>query len=500
MVKESNTLHLKRLGIDTHQEAIVYMRRDCHVCRAEGFSAHARVHVVIGATAIVATLNRITGDLLNPGEASLSETAWLRLGATEGDKITVSHARPVDSLSRVRAKVYGQRLSDLGLAEIMGDIVAGRYSDIHLSSFITACSARKLDGDEIVGLARAMIAVGERIDWGTTPIVDKHCVGGLPGNRTTPVIVAIAAACGLTMPKTSSRAITSPAGTADTMETLAPVDLDLASMRRVVEQEGGCIVWGGAVHLSPADDTLIRVERALDLDSEGQLVASVLSKKAAAGSTHLVLDLPIGPTAKVRSAADAASLGYHLLNAAQALGLEARIVRSDGRQPVGRGIGPALEARDVLAVLRGAPAAPTDLKSRAAALAGIILELGGVAAEGKGIDVAESALASGQAWTKFQAICEAQGGMRTPPCSTHRQPILAERTGRIAAIDNRRLAKAAKLAGAPDAKAAGLELHTPLGYEVEKDSPLFTLHAETRGELAYALEYIDNHPTIIDIE
>lgn len=499
MKENSHTLRLKRLGIDTHQEAVVYMRRDCHVCRAEGFSAHARVRVTIGTTSIIATLNRVTGDLLDTDEASLSEAAWVRLGAVEGDYIAVTHAQPVDSLSRVRAKVYGQRFTDTGLTEIMGDIVGGRYSDIHLSSFITACSARELDGDEIVGLARAMIAVGERIDWGTTPIVDKHCVGGLPGNRTTPIIVAIVAACGLTMPKTSSRAITSPAGTADTMETLAPVDLDLANMRRVVEQEGGCVVWGGAVHLSPADDTLIRVERALDLDSEGQLVASVLSKKAAAGSTHLALDLPIGPTAKVRSAAGADSLGSHLLTVAQALGLDARVVRSDGRQPVGRGIGPALEARDVLSVLRGTPTAPPDLKSRAVALAGIILELGSAAAEGEGISLAETTLASGQAWIKFQAICEAQGGIRTPPRSAHQQPVLAEKTGLVVSIDNRRLAKAAKLAGAPDAKAAGLELHTPLGFEVERKMPLFTLHAETRGELAYALEYIENHPTIIDI-
>ncbi len=500
MAEQSNTLRLTRLGIDTHQEAVVFMRRDCHVCRAEGFSAQARLRVTAGDTSVIATLNRITGDLLAPGEASLSETAWARLGVEEGDDIAVSHPRPLDSLSRVRAKVYGEKLMGADFAQIMGDIVAGRYSDIHLSSFITACSARGLDRDEIIGLTRAMVAVGERLYWGETPVVDKHCVGGLPGNRTTPIVVAIAAACGLTMPKTSSRAITSPAGTADTMETLAPVDLDLPAMRRVVEREGGCVVWGGAVDLSPADDTLIRVERALDLDSEGQLVASVLSKKAAAGSTHLVLDLPIGPTAKVRSNADADSIGAHLQEVAQALGLQARVVRSDGRQPVGRGIGPALEARDVLAVLQGEPGAPLDLKSRAVTLAGALLELGAAAAEGAGIDTAEAALSNGQAWTKFQAICAAQGGMRTPPKSSHRRSILAEGAGCVVAIDNRRLAKAAKLAGAPDAKAAGLELHTPLDREVAKGEPLFTLHAETSGELAYALEYIASHPPIIEIE
>ncbi len=215
-------------------------------------------------------------------------------------------------------------------------------------------------------------------------MVDKHSVGGLPGNRTTPIVVSIVTSCGLTMPKTSSRAITSPAGTADTMETLAPVALDLATMRRVVEQEGGCIAWGGAVRLSPADDILISVERALDLDSEGQLIASVLSKKIAAGSSHVVLDIPVGPTAKVRNAEDAHRIAQGLVEVAEAFGLKAKPVFTDGTQPVGRGIGPALEARDVLAVLDNAAHAPHDLRERAVLLAATLLELAGKAPEGTG--------------------------------------------------------------------------------------------------------------------
>lgn len=499
MTEKSNALRLKRLGIDTHQEAIIYMRHDCHVCRAEGFSAQARIRVANGTISIIATLNLIAGDLLSHGEASLSETAWARLGVTEGDEITVSHPRPLDSLSRVRAKVYGHRLSDEGLEEILHDIADGRYSDIHLASFITACSAQRLDRDEMIALTRAMVDVGDRLDWGTSPVVDKHSVGGLPGNRTTPIVVAIVTACGLSMPKTSSRAITSPSGTADTMETLAPVDLDLDSMRCVVEKEGGCIIWGGAVRLSPTDDILIRVERALELDSEGQLVASVLSKKVAAGSTHLVLDLPVGPTAKIRNDVDGETLSAHLMGVAEAFGLQARVVRSDGSQPVGRGIGPALEAHDVLAVLQGAPGAPLDLKARALTLAGVLLEMGAAAPAGSGADLAAAVLRDGRAWSKFQAICAAQGGMRVPPVATHTQPILAGRAGQVASIDNRRLSKAAKLAGAPDAKAAGLQLHANLGQKVAKGEPLFTLHAETKGELVYALAYVKNHIPIIRI-
>jgi len=497
--EQLNWLKARRLELDTRQEAVVFMRADCHVCRAEGFEAHARVLLESGGHSVIATLYRTSMGLLRRNEAGLSEAAWQALDVGEGDVIFVNHAPPVASLSEVRGKVYGQRLGATALGDIVTDVVNKRYSDIQLSAFLTACAARPLDYDEMVGLTRAMVNVGESLSWHTRPIVDKHCVGGLPGNRTTPIVVAIAAAAGLTIPKTSSRAITSPAGTADTMETLCPVDLNLEAMRRVVEREGGCVVWGGAVGLSPADDTLIRVERVLDLDSEGQMVASVLSKKVAAGSSHVVIDIPVGPTAKVRSQAAAVTLARSLGDVARAFGLEIDIIESDGRQPVGRGIGPALEARDVLAVLQGKPEAPADLREHALRLAGALLVLGGAAPAGEGDRLAAAILDDGRAWKKLQAICEAQGGMRAPPVATHQRPVGAEAHGVVTAIDNRRLAKVAKLAGAPDAQAAGVELHVRLASEVERGTPLYTLNAETPGELDYALNYIAANPGIIDI-
>jgi len=487
------------LGIDTQQEAVVYLREDCHICRAEGLRAHARIGIRTKDRAIIATLHFITGDLLAPGEASLSQRAWLALDGREGDTIAIEHAPTLDSLSLVRAKAYGVGLDAAAFLTIMRDVTAGRYADVDLAAFITACAGQNMEPGEIKGLTRAMIDVGDRIDWGRSPIVDKHGIGGLPGNRTSPIIVAIVTACGLTMPKTSSRAITSPSGTADTMETLAPVDLDLPAMRLVVEREGGCIVWGGAVRLSPADDILIRVERALDLDSEGQLVASVLSKKAAAGSTHIVLDVPVGPTAKARTQKAAERIRARLVDVAQALGIEATVLLTDGSQPVGRGIGPALEARDVLSVLRNEGKLLSDLAARSVLLAGAILELASVAAAGEGATIARAVLEDGRAWLKFQAICEAQGGMRVPPRAPYTRPVAATRIGRVTAIDNRLLARTAKLAGAPDAKAAGLELHVRLGDLVEIGQPLFTVHAEYPGDLAYALDYVALKPDIVEI-
>ena len=489
-----------RLGIDTHQELVVYMRADCHVCRSEGFAAHSRVRVATRDASIIATLNVVHGELLEPGEAGLSEAAWHGLGAQPRGIARFSHAPTLDSLGALRAKIYGHPLSDGEIRDILRDLSAGRYADVEVAAFLTACASVGMSLDEVVSMTGAMVDAGERLSWPRDVIADKHCVGGLPGNRTTPIVVAIVAAHGVWIPKTSSRAITSPAGTADTMEVLAPVDLGLPAMRRVVEREGGCIVWGGAVGLSPADDLLIRVERALEIDSPGQLVASVLSKKVAAGSTHVVIDIPVGPTAKVRDPLSAVALSHLLERVGRELGLEVRALLTDGTQPVGRGIGPALEARDVLAVARAEPDAPKDLRARAVALAGEVLELAGHCPAGHGSALATAALEDGRAWRKLEAICEAQGGLREPPRAPQRHAVTAASGGTLAEIDNRGLARVAKLAGAPSAKAAGVALRTPLGTRVERGEVLFEIHAETIGELEYARAFLDAHPDILRIE
>jgi thymidine phosphorylase len=493
------SLRARRLGIDSSQEHAVYMRADCTLCRAEGYASRARVQLRHGGAEIVATVNVVTSSLLADGEIGLSEAAWLALGVTAGAPVQIAHPAPLQSFAAVRAKIAGRPLTDASAAAIVADMCAGRYADIEMAAFITACAGSRIDQAEAIALTRAMIGAGQRLHWDRALVVDKHCVGGLPGNRTTPLVVAIVAACGLLIPKTSSRAITSPAGSADVMETLAPVALDLARIRRVVAREGGCIVWGGAVALSPADDLLIRVERPLGLDSEGLLVASVLSKKIAAGSTHVLIDLPVGRTAKVRSPDAAAILAHRLKAVGQAFGLVVETVLSDGAQPVGFGIGPALEARDVLAVLQRTALAPADLRQRALTLAGMVLELGARAAPGQGLALATEVLDSGRAWRKFEAICEAQGGMRTPPLARFTEVLAARHSGTIVAIDNGRVATLAKLAGAPAAPAAGLVLHIRLGEQVEVGQPLLTVHAESPGELAYALAYAQAQDHLVTI-
>lgn len=407
-----------------------------------------------------------------------------------------AHAAAAGSTDHVRAKVFDIRLVEADFDAILHDLLASRLSDLEIAAFATACAGDRLDLDETVALTRAMIAVGERLDWGDGFVLDKHCVGGLPGNRTSPIVVPIVAALGYRVPKTSSPAITSPAGTADVMATMTRVDLGLDLMRRVVEAHGGCLASGGRMHLSLADDLLIQVERPLDFDSDGQMVASILSKKAAAGSTHVLIDIPVGPTAKVRTHAAADAIARRLAFVGEGVGLRVGIHLSDDRQPVGWGIGPTLEARDVLAVLRNEADAPADLRERSLDVAGAVLDLLPGSQPGAGRARALDVLQSGQALQKFLAICEAQGGFSEPPAVRYVGSFRAQGDGAILSIHNRHLARVAKLAGAPRDPTAGVRCVWRVGDRVKRGDELLVVQAGTRGGLDFGLAYASAHPEI----
>lgn len=494
----THQLTFRNLFIDTNQELVVFMPRNCHVCKSEGFQALTRLTVSLNGNSIIADLNVTEDGLLKEGEISLSLSAIKKLGCIEGDALEVTHFQPLHSMTHVRSKIYGKQLDQTAYTEIIKDIAEEKYSNVFLSTFVTACSGNNMSMQEICYLTKAMIDSGNKLHWDLDIVADKHCVGGLPGNRTTMIVVPIIASIGIPIPKTSSRAIISPAGTADAMEVLTNVNLSLDEMRKVVHKEGGCIAWGGSMKLSPADDIIIRVERALDVDSEAQMIASILSKKAAAGSTHCVIDIPVGNTAKVRTKESAELLKAHLVEVAKYIGLNIRVMISDGSQPVGYGIGPALEARDVLSVLKNHSNAPEDLRNRAIKVAAEIIQMVMKLNEAEAFALAQSKIESGKALNKLIAICEAQGGFREPRLAAYSKTIEAEFTGVVSEIDNRKIARVAKLAGAPDSPEAGVDFFSHLQQKVVKGEPLFTIYANSKGELEYAYDYYksNNHQTI----
>ena len=483
-------LKVRKLGIDTCQETVAYLARHCKHYRAQEFVALARIEVWGGGRRIVATLNIVDDEsIMATDELGLSELAYRQLGLPSGAVVEIAQAGPPPSLDHVRAKIDGAELGPAAYHEIARDLAAHRYSKMEIAAFLIA-GARFTTAPEVLSMTRAMAGVGGRLSWSSGMVVDKHCIGGIPGNRTSMIVVPIVAAHGLTIPKTSSRAITSPAGTADTMEVLARVDLGSDEMHEIVAAESGCLVWGGHANLSPADDVLISVERPLAIDTPEQMVASILSKKLAAGSTHLILDLPVGPTAKLRDRERFVRLRKLFEYVADQVGISAIVVATDGSQPVGRGIGPWLEARDVMRVLERHPEAPRDLEDRALLLAGHVLEFDPALRGGQGIARARELLHSGVALAKMQRLIAAQG---PPPeaasLGTLTHDVPATQEGVVMAIDCLRLARVARLAGAPMDKGAGVDLFKRIGDPVEQGEPLYRIHAAFEADFRFATQF-----------
>ncbi len=489
-----NTLKLRHVAIDTHKENVAYLHRECTVYRTEGFQALSKIeiHKAENGSPIIAVLNVVDDESITaPGELGLCEQAFRQMGVQEGTAVRVTHAKPPLSLQAVHRKIAGERLEFDDYLAISRDIVANRYSKIEMAAFLVACAETGMEREEVLYLTRSMIETGERLEWGEPLVADKHCVGGIPGNRTTMLVVPIVAAHGMLIPKTSSRAITSPAGTADTMEVLARVQLDMQRLHDIARSERACLVWGGTARLAPLDDILIAVERPLSLDSAGQMTASILSKKISAGSTHLLIDIPVGPTAKVRSSLTAMRLRKLFEYVGDRLGLHLEVMLTDGRQPVGRGIGPVLETRDVMQVLNNRPDAPADLREKSLQLAGRILEFDPDVRGGQGYVIARDILESGRALRKMESIIEAQGKNPDPPQLGHLQyQVLSPRSGVVSSIDNLQMARIARLAGAPMDKGAGVDLHKKVGNPVEKGEPLYTIYAEFPADFQFAKEAV----------
>lgn len=483
-------LELKRVAIDTYRDNVAFLARNCSVYRPEEYQALKKIEVMNGKRHLLASLLIVDDEsIVGPNELGLSEQAFRRMGLKEGADVTISPAEPPRSLDHLRNKIHGHTLDFRQIEEIIEDIANYRYSEMEIAAFLVS-SAGFMTTDEMLSLTKAMAQAGTQLRWKSPAVVDKHCIGGIPGNRTSMIIVPIVAAHGLTIPKTSSRAITSPSGTADTMEVLAKVDLSMPEMQRVVEECNGCIIWGGHVNLSPADDILISVERPLSIDTREQMVASILSKKLAAGSTHLLIDLPLGPSAKIRNHTDAMRLRKLFEYVGDQVGLAIDVIVTDGTQPIGNGIGPVLEARDVMAVLRREEGAPMDLREKSLRIAGALLENDPGLRGGGGYARAQELLDSGEALKSMERIIAAQGRAAEISCVgelTH--DVLAPKSGSVTAIDCFRLARIARLAGAPMDKGAGIDLFTKIGDNIAEGEPLYRIHACFQSDFGFAVRY-----------
>jgi putative thymidine phosphorylase len=404
------------------------------------------------------------------------------------------------AIDAIKKKLKGKSLSYNEIFAIMDEISNERLGPVLTAYFAAAGFTEGFTNEELYHLTRAMVATGPILHFKGI-VADKHSTGGVAGTRTTLIIVPIVAAAGFQIPKTSSRAITSPSGTADTMEVLAPVTFMPKQIEGLVAKAGGCIVWGGHLGLAPADDVLIRVEQPLAFESFDKIIVSVMAKKVASGATHVVLDIPIGPTMKIQHAKDADVIARKFIYLAKQFNIKVTVDINEIRQNAGRGIGPILEARDALAVLEQTKGRPLDLEAKSLRLAGRLLDLCYKDTTNVkhlcGEDIAYDILTSGKALEKMREIIVAQGG--NPYVTSddlrpahHKYEIKAEKRGKIHTIHNQQITVISRILGSPNDKHAGIYMDTKLDDHVDKNDILCTLYSSDKWRLSEAIETLKN--------
>ncbi|NQU78144.1 AMP phosphorylase [Candidatus Woesearchaeota archaeon] len=463
-----------------------------------------RLHITRGRKSAVAVLDIAeSSKAVKPGRIGLMEEVIRKVGAKNSCVVNVNLDKKPKSIALIRKKLEGKTLSDDDLFTIIEDIVKNKLTSVEITYFVAAGFTRGFNLVETVSLTKAMINTGDVLKVGGYPIVDKHCIGGVAGNRTTMVVVPILIAAGYCVPKTSSRSITSPAGTSDTMEVLCDVELDVKSIKKVVDKVGGCMVWGGAVNLAPADDKIITVEHPLSVDAEGQLLASILAKKGSVSATHILVDIPVGRGAKVSSMMKARRLKGLFIKVGKKLGMKIRVIITDGSEPIGNGIGPSLEARDVLWVLSNDSNAPKDLRRKSLMMAAEIMRAYPLSdwKSKHGYRYAKSILDSGKAMEVMQSIIKKQGARITSVDKIKLGKISFDvksaGKGKIVRIDNKSISRIAKVAGAPFDKGAGIYLHHHVGDQVDKGDTIFTIYAENKQKMSYAKEFMKQYDGIV---
>lgn len=455
-----------------------------------------RIKLKKGKREVIAVVDFAESEKVVPkGHIGLFEEVLDKLNAKNCDKVSMTVTDKPASLNYIKKKMDGKELGYEEVREIINDTVSNMITTVELTYYVAANYMKGMSFRETVALTRAMIDAGKKIKLDSKIVADKHCIGGVCGNRTTMITVPILTAAGLAMPKTSSRSITSPAGTADTMEIIADVNLNMKQILSTIKKTGGCMVWGGAVELAPADDTIINIEHPLSIDAEGQLLASIMAKKGSVSATHLLVDIPVGKDAKIESMKEAKHLGGQFERLGKAIRIKTKVIITDGSQPIGNGIGPALEARDVLWLLKGDKRAPRDLKEKSLFVSGILLEMCRKAKKGEGMQMAREIVESGMAYKQFMRIAKAQGlkikDERKIYIGEHSYNYRAYKSGIIRHISNKDIAKIARVAGCPKDKGAGIYLYMHKGDRVKKGDKLFTIYTNTREKLRFAKKLVE---------
>ncbi|MBT4166368.1 AMP phosphorylase [archaeon] len=482
-------LKIKKLKFTTGRPVCIIHEK---TAKEMGWAVGGRILITTKKKKLISIVDT-SNKIINKNQIIVSEIIYKKLNLKSNQKVEITPAEKPRSIELIKKKLKGKKLTEKEIKEIINNIANNSLTEIEVAFFVSAIHDEGMDMDETKALTQAMVNSGKQLRL-SGKVADKHCIGGVAGNRTTPIVISICAAAGLIIPKTSSRAITSAAGTADTMETIARVDFSIKEIKNIIKKTNACLVLGGALGLAPVDDQIIKIERVVNLDSTAQLLASILSKKISVGSKYILIDIPYGKSAKVTKQ-EARELKRKFIALSKKFNLKLDVLLTDGSEPIGNGVGPALEMQDIIRVL-GNVNPPKDLKEKSILLSGNLLELTGKTKKGNGIKLAKEILDSGKAFKKFNQIIKAQKGdlkllEKIKPKYTH--DIIAKNKIKIKHIDNKLINQLARMAGSPENKAAGIYFHKKKNQIVKKNESILTIHSTSKEKLEQAKKFFIKH-------
>ena len=462
---------------------------------AEKASIHVdeRIFIEKNSKKIAAVVDIATG-LFKENEIALSTEVINFMKLKENDFVEIKIASKPESLEIIHKKYGGKSLNKEEFKKIMNDIVNNQLTESEIAYFISAVYEKGMSLKETAEMVKAIVSTGKRLDI-KGKIVDKHGIGGVSG-RTTPIVVSICASTGLIIPKTSSRAITTPAGTADAMEVICKVDFSIREIKKILKKTNACLVWGGSLNMAPADDKIIQVERLINLDPEPQLLASIMAKKLAVNAKYILIDIPYGKNAKVNKK-EAKNLAIKFKKLAKYFNVHLECFLRRAEEPTGNGVGPALEIKDIIKVLKREDSCH-KLEEYSLQIAGKLLELSGKAQKNKGYKLAKQILDSGQALKKFKEIVKAQkGNLNHIPEAEYKKNILAKKSCKIKEINTQKINELARILGCPADKFAGIYLYKHHNEKVKKGEKILTLFSESNEELKEGIKFYNKNKPLL---
>ncbi len=439
----------------------------------------------------------ITDSLIDEGEIGFYEGIWNKYNLNYGEIVKIKLVSPSEAVASIRKKVLGKKLKYKEIFNIIRDISNDKLGKILTTYYAASGYAQGFDDEELYYMTKAMAETGEMFKFEGI-VADKHSIGGVAGKGITPIVVPIVACVkGITVPNTSTRAITSASATTDMLEVIMPMSFSKEELDSFILKCNSFMVWGGGLDLAPADDKIIQVQKPIGIESIDKFVASIVAKKVAQGVNHVIFDVPVGNSAKIKTEKEYNKVKSTFEKTCAKFDIKVIVYRRDVNGIDGNSVGPCLECKEFLRVYERDNRRSLQLEEDALRMAGRLIELCGKVEKDKGYKLAKDILESGDAFAKLCEIIDMQGGNKKISSDSleiggNTFEYKSKKSGVIKGINNKKVFEVCRALGNPRIKEAGLYFHKNVGDEIKHGDKLVTLYATTDSRLELGIKVYEN--------